>query len=271
MACWKMVGFEVTPSTPSSIIRCRFPFWMSSRESESTQTLCPISCSFFSRSFTATTSSFVLRLAEQFLCLSCHGLVGKAKLFLQVLQRRGRPEDSHADGPPAQSDILPPTKGGSLLYQDALGEVEGGPHACVLCLAGSGNIESRAVVHAGAEERQADRHVDARVETHQLHGYVPLVVVLHHHYVEIPSSCPHEHRVRRPGTRCVYTLLHGGRDGGRYLICVLGTEEAALAGVGVQTGDGHFRFFDAELAQSVVGKMDHGELPLGPHPLYGLS
>src|SRR5215211_6602868 len=125
MACWKMVGFEVTPSTPSSIIRCRFPFWMSSRESESTQTLCPISCSFFSRSFTATTSSFVLRLAEQFLCLSCHGLVGKAKLFLQVLQRRGRPEDSHADGPPAQSDILPPTKGGSLLYQDALGEVGG--------------------------------------------------------------------------------------------------------------------------------------------------
>src|SRR3712207_2742174 len=113
MACWKMVGFEVTPSTPSSIIRCRFPFWMSSRESESTQTLCPISCSFFSRSFTATTSSsFVLGLAEQFLRLSRHGLVGEAEFLLQVLKRRGRPEGPHADGPPAQSDIFPPTKGG---------------------------------------------------------------------------------------------------------------------------------------------------------------
>src|SRR5215203_4879250 len=108
MACWKMVGFEVTPSTPSSIIRCRFPFWISSRESESIQTLCPISCSFFSRSFTATTSSFVLGLAEQFLRLTCHGLVGKAKLFLQVLQRRGRPEGSHADGPPNPTYFLQP-------------------------------------------------------------------------------------------------------------------------------------------------------------------
>src|SRR5215204_4396326 len=111
MACWKMVGFEVTPSTPSSIIRCRFPFWISSRESESIQTLCPISCSFFIRSFTATTSSFVLGLAENLFLHSCHGLVGKANLFLQVLQRRVRPQGSHADGPPAQSDILPPTKG----------------------------------------------------------------------------------------------------------------------------------------------------------------
>src|SRR5215208_7595635 len=125
MACWKMVGFEVTPSTPSSIIRCRFPFWMSSRESESTQTLCPISCSFFSRSFTATTSSFVLGLAEQFLRLSCHCLVGKAKLLLQILQRRGRPEGSHADGPPVQSDVLPPTTGGSLLYRDARHKIGG--------------------------------------------------------------------------------------------------------------------------------------------------
>src|SRR5688572_13431562 len=127
MACWKMVGFEVTPSTPSSIIRWRFPFWMSSRESESTQTLCPISRSFFSRSFTAPTSSSLapLGIADERHRFVRHGLRGKAKLLLQVLQRRGRPEGSHADGPPARSDILPPAEGGSLLHRDARGELGG--------------------------------------------------------------------------------------------------------------------------------------------------
>src|SRR5215217_5200957 len=51
MAFWKIVGFEVTPTTPSSIIRSRLPLWMSSRESESIQTLCPIPASLRKRSF----------------------------------------------------------------------------------------------------------------------------------------------------------------------------------------------------------------------------
>src|SRR3712207_5663737 len=125
MACWKMVGFEVTPSTPSSNIRCRFPFWMSSRESESTQTLCPISCSFFSRSFTATTSSSLapLGIPDERRRLLRHGLRGEAEPLLQVLQRRRRPEGSHADGLSVQPDVLPPAKRGSLLHGYACGEV----------------------------------------------------------------------------------------------------------------------------------------------------
>src|SRR5215204_6639575 len=59
MTFWKIVGFEVTPTTPSSIIRSRLPFWMSSRESESIQTLCPIPASLRKRSFI-------------FLLLRCH-------------------------------------------------------------------------------------------------------------------------------------------------------------------------------------------------------
>src|SRR3712207_155326 len=120
MACWKMVGFEVTPSTPSSIIRCRSPFWRSSRESESSQTLCPISCGFRSLSFIGSYLLVrLLGLAEQFLRLSRHGLVGEAELLLRLLERRRGPEGPHADGPPAQPDVRPPAHGGGLLPRDA--------------------------------------------------------------------------------------------------------------------------------------------------------
>src|SRR3712207_6402114 len=125
MACWKMVGFEVTPSTPSSIIRWRFPFWMSSRESESTQTLCPISCSLFSRSFSGTSSSSLapLGIPDERLRVLREGFRGEAELLLQVLKRRRSPEGPHADGPPARSGLLPPAKGGGLLPGYARGEV----------------------------------------------------------------------------------------------------------------------------------------------------
>src|SRR3712207_7724491 len=52
MAFWKMAGLEVMPTIPSSIIRLRPPFCMSSRESSSTQGACPSSCIFRKRSFT---------------------------------------------------------------------------------------------------------------------------------------------------------------------------------------------------------------------------
>ena len=41
----------------------------------------------------------------------------------------------------------------------------------------SGDIEGRAVVRRGPDERQAERHVDPRVERLQLEGDQPLVVV----------------------------------------------------------------------------------------------
>src|SRR5215203_1349108 len=54
MAFWKMAGLEVAPRIPSSIIRWSSPFFMSSRESSSTQGDCPSSCIFRKRSFTST-------------------------------------------------------------------------------------------------------------------------------------------------------------------------------------------------------------------------
>ena len=61
-----------------------------------------------------------------------------------------------------------------------------------------------------------------------------------------------------------------GSHGGGYVFQILRTEEAVLAGVGVQAGDGYLRGLDAELAQRVVGEAHHGQLPLGSHPLYSL-
>src|SRR3712207_1720098 len=135
MACWKMVGFEVTPSTPSSIIRWRFPFRMSSRESESTQTLCPISCSFFSRSFTATTSSSSLAplgIADERHRFPGDGFRGEAELLLEVLQRCGRPEGLHADGPTARADVLCPSQRRGLLHGYARRKVGGDDGVAVL-------------------------------------------------------------------------------------------------------------------------------------------
>src|SRR5215212_1683503 len=54
MAFWKMAGLEVIPTIPSSIIRSSPPFFMSSRESSSTQGACPSSCIFRKRSFTSS-------------------------------------------------------------------------------------------------------------------------------------------------------------------------------------------------------------------------
>ena len=52
MAFWKMEGFEVTPTTPSSIIWCKAPpSTRSSRLMESIQIPCPNSAAFLRFSF----------------------------------------------------------------------------------------------------------------------------------------------------------------------------------------------------------------------------
>src|SRR5918995_4044107 len=158
----------------------------------------------------------------------------------------------------------------SLGTRQRPGEVEGCAHARVVGLACTGDVKRRAVVHAGAEERQAHGDVHAGVEAHQLHGDVPLVVVLHHHDVEHAAPRPHQDRVGRMGAGGLDPLLPRFLDGGGYALCVLGAEEAVLAGVRVQAGYGHFRVLDAELAHGAVGEPDHGELPLGLYLFYGL-
>src|SRR5918992_4148156 len=101
------------------------------------------------------------------------------------------------------------------------GEVDGGAHARVVGLACAGDVEGRAVIHAGAEERQAHGDVHAGVESHQLHGYMPLVVVLYHHDVELTPPGPHEHGIWRPGARGLDPTRPRLLDGGPNVFCLL--------------------------------------------------
>ncbi len=127
------------------------------------------------------------------------------------------------------------------------------------------------MVHAGPEERQADRNVHAGVEAHELYRDVPLVVVLDHDDVELAAPRAHQDRVGGPGARRVHPLLHGGGHGRGYLFGVLGPEEPVLPRVGVEACDGDPWPVVAELSQGFFGEADDRKLALGPGPLYGLA
>src|SRR5437868_5861848 len=63
------------------------------------------------------------------------------------------------------------------------GGVERGPHGLVRGRPGAGDVEGRAVVDRGAQDRQADGDRDRAVEVEGLGRDVPLVVVLREHTV----------------------------------------------------------------------------------------
>src|SRR5215216_5923748 len=83
----------------------------------------------------------------------------------------------------------------------------------MICPAGTCDVEGGAVVHARAEEREPHGHVHPALEAHQLYGDVSLVVVLHHHHIELPLSGAGKDRVGRVGAADVYARLSRPRAG----------------------------------------------------------
>ena len=51
-------------------------------------------------------------------------------------------------------------------------------------LPAAGDVKSRAVVRAGAHQRQAQRDIDALLHPQVFHGNQPLVVVHRHHHIK---------------------------------------------------------------------------------------
>src|SRR3712207_1332371 len=139
----------------------------------------------------------------------------------------------------------------------------------MVSFAGARDVESRAVVHARAEERQAHGYVHPSLEAHQLDRDVTLVMVLHDHHVELPLPGPRKDRVGRMRTRDGYPFFGGLRDGGRDALGVLIPEEAILARVGVEARDRDLGLLYTNPGERVAGEADHGQLALRPHPLYG--
>ena len=73
------------------------------------------------------------------------------------------------------------------------------PHAALIGLAGACNVEGRAMIDRGPDERQADRHVHARLEAQHLHGTRPLIVIHGHDQIEIIAPGPEKQRIGRQG------------------------------------------------------------------------
>src|SRR5699024_9688570 len=125
-----------------------------------------------------------------------------------------------------------------------------------------------AVVHTGADDGQAQRHIDAlhglpRLlftvvhEAHRLEGDVPLVVVHTDHDVVPAAQCLAEHAVGRDGPDGIDPFGLGRLDGGLDLFDLLGAEQAVFAAVGVQAGHRHFGLLDAHIPAGLVGDLDH--------------
>src|SRR5687767_7773958 len=102
-----MVGFEVTPTTPSSIMRSRLPLSISSRERESIQTLCPISCNFRKRSFTRNLLGSLTRPSAVRLNSLQRAIdLRMALLWGRILDRRGTGSLLHPLGPTEELERL---------------------------------------------------------------------------------------------------------------------------------------------------------------------
>src|SRR5260370_19844957 len=78
---------------------------------------------------------------------------------------------------------------------------QGFDHAASVGDARARNIERRAMVYRGADDRQPDRDVDARLKAQYLDRPVALVMVHRHHEVEVSAAGAEEHRVRRQRTQ----------------------------------------------------------------------
>ena len=76
-------------------------------------------------------------------------------------------------------------------------------------------------------------------------GMCPWSWYWHDDDVERARPGPHHHRIGRMRPCRVDALLHGGGNGRRYPLGVLGAEEPVLPGVGIQASDGYPRTLDA--------------------------
>ena len=97
----------------------------------------------------------------------------------------------------------------------------------VVCLAGSGNVECRAVIHRAAVYRQADRDVHGGVERDQLDRDVALVVILRDHQIESAIVGAMINGVGGHRSNYIDALLAGALDGGRDELVILRAEQAA--------------------------------------------
>src|SRR5262245_11419076 len=112
--------------------------------------------------------------------------------------------------------------------------------------AATGDVEGSAVVDRGADDGQAERHIDSPLKSVHLDGDVPLVVILGHHHVELAPGGTPEDGIRGPGPRDGQSLAARPLDGRLDRAALLITEQSALPSVRVQPRDGDARLLETK-------------------------
>ena len=136
-------------------------------------------------------------------------------------------------------------------------------HVDVVGPARAGEIEGSAVVDGSAVDRQSERDVHRGVESDQLHGNVPLIVILGDDEVEGAAVGAVKNGVWRDRAVHVDTFRAGLRDGGRDLRLVLVTEQAVLAAMRIDAGDRDARPLQAKAAEMRMADADGREYAFG--------
>lgn len=123
-----------------------------------------------------------------------------------------------------------------------------------------GDVEGGAVVHAGADDGEAKGGVYGGFEGDHLHGDVALIVIHADHGIEFLTAGRGEGGVGGHGAGDVNAFGGSGfQCGDDEAFFFTFTEQAVLAGVGIQAADEQLRSVAADEAQGVVGEFDDFE------------
>ena len=122
------------------------------------------------------------------------------------------------------------------------------------------DIECRAVIRAGAHERQAQCDVHPFFKAEILHRDQALIVVLSHHDVEPALARLHIHGVARMGAAGIDALFSGRLNGGPNDPDLLISEETTFTGMRVEARNGNTRGRYAQRLAALVCKPDGGHL-----------
>ena len=136
---------------------------------------------------------------------------------------------------------------------------DGGAHAAGIRAAGAGDVDRRAVIGGGADERQPERDVHAAAERGDLDRRHADIVIRRQHGVELAAHRAHEDGIggQRPGGT---QTVGGRRQNARLLVA----EESLLAGVRVEGAERQPRLGDAEpRREPVAGDLAGAHDPFG--------
>ena len=126
----------------------------------------------------------------------------------------------------------------------------------MVCNPPAGDVERRAVIWAGADERQAQRDVHALLQPEILHRDQSLIVVLGNDNIEPTFTCLHEDRIARIRASGIDALGAGGVDSRSNDPDLLVSEEAAFTCVRVKTRYSDPRGREAKSLPALVGQAD---------------